>query len=83
MTVMPFVLIFQLVFSGDMLSLPAWTNAITPLTISNPALKVLAAQCEYNARPVTTIWNTVNDMRDKEVSKPHRQGQKVIEFQRK
>lgn len=68
MTIMPFVLIFQLVFSGGMMSLPAWTNAITPLTISNPALKVLAAQSDYNARPVMTIWNTVDGMRDKEVS---------------
>ena len=68
MTIMPFVLIFQLVFSGGMMSLPAWTNAITPLTISNPALKVLAAQGDYNARPVMTIWNTVNNMKGKEVS---------------
>lgn len=68
MTIMPFVLIFQLVFSGGMLSLPAWTNAITPLTISNPALKALAAQSDYNARPVKTVWNTVNGMREKEVS---------------
>ena len=68
MTVMPFVLIFQLVFSGGMMSLPAWTKAITPLTISNPALKVLTAQGDYNSRPVMTIWNTVNGMRDREVS---------------
>ena len=68
MTIMPFVLIFQLVFSGGMMTLPAWTNAITPLTISNPALKVLAAQGDYNTRPVMTIWNTVNGMRGKEVS---------------
>ena len=68
MTIMPFVLIFQLVFSGGMLNLPAWTNAITPLTISNPALKVLATQGDYNARPVMTIWNTVNGMREREVA---------------
>ena len=68
MTIMPFVLIFQLVFSGGMLSLPAWTKSITPLTISNPALKVLAAQSNYNSRPVMTVWNTVNGMKDREVS---------------
>lgn len=68
MTVMPFVLIFQLVFSGGMLSLPEWTNYFTPLTISNPALKVVAAQGDYNHRPVMTIWNQVNKMRDREVS---------------
>ena len=68
MTIMPFVLIFQLVFSGGLLALPAWTEPLTHFTISNPALKVLAAQSDYNARPVMTVWNTVNGMRDKEVS---------------
>ena len=56
------------VISGGMLSLPAWTKRITPLTISNPALKVLAAQSNYNSRPVMTVWNTVNGMKDREVS---------------
>ena len=68
MTIMPFVLIFQLVFSGGMMSLPAWTEQITPLTISNPALKVLCTQSNYNALPVNTVWNTVNGMSDREVS---------------
>ena len=68
MTIMPFVLIFQLVFSGGMLALPEWTKSITPLTISNPALKVLAAQSDYNSRPVMTVWNTLNGMKDREVS---------------
>jgi len=82
MTIMPFVLIFQLVFSGGMLSLPAWTNHITPLTISNPALKVLAAQSDYNKRPVITVWNTVNGMRDREVSATVTVGQ-VMDFLQK
>ena len=68
MTIMPFVLIFQLVFSGGMMSLPAWTSSLTPLTISNPAVKVLCAQSDYNGRPIQTIWNTVSKIRDKEVS---------------
>ena len=68
MTIMPFVLIFQLVFSGGMLSLPDWTHYITPLTISNPALKVIAAQGDYNNRPAMTIWNQLNKMRGKEIS---------------
>ncbi len=67
MTIMPFVLIFQLVFSGGMLALPKWTERITPLTISNPALKVITAQSNYNAQPVKTVWNTVNGMRNRDV----------------
>jgi len=68
MTIMPFVLIFQLVFSGGMLSLPAWTEPLTHFTISNPALKVLAAQSDYNTKPVMTIWEQVHKMENKEVS---------------
>ena len=79
MTIMPFVLIFQLVFSGGMLSLPNWTRYITPLTISNPALKVVAAQGDYNHRPVMTIWNQLNKMRSKEISATVTVGQ-VVDF---
>ena len=68
MTIMPFVLIFQLVFSGGMITLPSWGNYLTPFTISNPAVSVLTAQGDYNHRPVMTIWDQVNKMRDREVS---------------
>ena len=67
MTIMPFVLIFQLVFSGGMLSLPAWTETMTHFTISNPGLKVLAAQADTNHRPYSTIASMVSKMRDSEI----------------
>ena len=67
MTIMPFVLIFQLVFAGGLLSLPAWTERITPFTISNPAVKVIAAQGGYNQLPTVAIWNKVDKMRGKQV----------------
>ena len=79
LTIMPFVLIFQLVFSGGMLSLPEWTKSITPLTISNPALKVLASQSNYNSRPVMTVWNIVDGMKEREVSATVTFGQ-VLDF---
>ncbi|MBR2528688.1 MAG: ABC transporter permease [Blautia sp.] len=68
MTIMPFVLIFQLVFSGGMLTLPEWSAPLTNFTISNPALKVLATQGDYNNQPVVTLWNQLNKMVDKEVN---------------
>ena len=68
MTIMPFVLIFQLVFSGGMLKLPAWTDTLTHFTISNPALKVVTSQTDYNNLPVMTIWTQVEKMRDDEIS---------------
>ena len=68
MTIMPFVLIFQLVFSGGMLTLPAWTEPLTQFTISNPGVKVLTTQADYNSLPVKTLWTTLAKMRDHEIS---------------
>ena len=68
MTIMPFVLIFQLVFSGGMLTLPEWSAPLTNFTISNPALKVLATQGNYNEQPVVTLWNQLIKMADKEIN---------------
>jgi len=67
MTIMPFVLIFQLVFSGGMISLPAWTKPLTNFTISNPGLKVIAAQSDTNNRPYATISSMIGKMRDNEI----------------
>ena len=67
MTIMPFVLIFQLVFSGGMLTLPEWTKPLTNFTISNPGLKVIAAQADTNNRPYATISNMISKMRDNEI----------------
>ena len=68
MTIMPFVLIFQLVFSGGMLTLPAWTQPLTQFTISNPGLKVIAAQADTNKRPFVTISDMLNKMGDNELN---------------
>ena len=67
MTIMPFVLIFQLVFSGGMITLPAWTKPMTYFTISNPGLKVIAAQSDTNKRPYETISSMIYKMRDNEI----------------
>lgn len=67
MTIMPFVLIFQLVFSGGMLTLPGWTKPLTYLTVSNPGLKVIAAQADTNNRPFVTISDMIMKMKDSEI----------------
>ena len=67
MTIMPFVLIFQLVFSGGMLPLPEWTKPLTNYTISNPGLKVIAAQSDTNNRPYASIADMVTKMRNNEI----------------
>ena len=67
MTIMPFVLIFQLVFSGGMLTLPNWSKPLTYLTISNPGLKVIAAQSDVNHQPYATIADMVMKMKDEKI----------------
>ena len=68
MTIMPFVLIFQLVFSGGMLTIPEWAEPLTNYTISNPGLKVIAAHADLNNRPFVTISEMLDKMQNKEVN---------------
>lgn len=67
MTVMPFVLIFQLVFSGGMIALPQWSKPISSFTISSPGLKAIAAQADVNNKPFVTMTSMLNKMKDSEI----------------
>ena len=67
MTLMPFILIFQLVFSGGIIPLPAWCQGLSDYTITNYGIRVMAAQSDYNGKPMTTVWNTVSGMRSTEI----------------
>ena len=69
MTIMPFLLIFQLIFSGGFFSLPEWSQPLTNITISRYGLRSIAALGDYNDLPAVTAWNTLNKMQDTEVSK--------------
>ncbi len=75
MTVMPFVLIFQLVFSGGIIPLPEWSRSLSNYTISNYGIRALAAQSDYNGRPMVTAWNTLNGLRDNEIGGTYTVGQ--------
>ncbi len=79
MTVIPFVLIFQLVFSGGMLALPKWSQPLKKLTISAPGLNVVASQADYNHRPMVALWNKVQSMGDMEIKTAIRLDQ-VLDF---
>ena len=68
MTIMPFVLIFQLVFSGGMLTLPEWSSPLTNLTISHYGLTALASQADYNNRPLVTLWGSLTALKDSEIT---------------
>ena len=79
MTIMPFVLIFQLVFSGGMLSLPEWSKPLTRLTISSPGINAVSAQGDANHRPLVSLWNSVQSMGGMEISGEITLGQ-VLDF---
>ena len=59
MTVMPFILIFQLVFSGGIFKMPSWTKDVSRLSISNCGLKCIAAQADYNNTPMSSVWTAI------------------------
>ena len=67
MTLMPFVLIFKLVFSGGIIPLPEWSRGLSDFTISNYGIRAIAAQSGYNELPMVTVWTTVEGMKDTKV----------------
>ena len=67
MTLMPFILIFQLIFSGGIIPLPAWSQSLSNFTISNYGIRALAAQSDYNNQPMTAVWTTISGMKDSEI----------------
>ena len=66
MTVVPFLLIFQLVFSGFYFSLSGFATKLTKFTVSKWGLKGLATLGDYNSLPMTTLWTTLLKFREVE-----------------
>ena len=75
MTVMPFLLIVQLVFSGGFFSLPDAAEPLTDFTIAKWGLISLCAQGNYNSLPMVTVWNSAVKMKDIEI-----EGQKPLKI---
>ena len=67
MTVMPFLLIVQLIFSGGIFVLPEWSNGIAKLTISHYGVRCISAQAGFNELPSTTAWNTLEKMKNSDI----------------
>ena len=67
MTLMPFILIFQLVFSGGVIPLPEWSRPLSNFTISNYGIKAIASISGYNELPMNAVWNTLSGMKGSEV----------------
>ena len=64
MTTMPFLLIFQLVFSGGFFELSGIADKIKYLTISHWGMDGLCAIGRYNEQPMVTLWNTLIKFQD-------------------
>ena len=67
MTIMPFLLIIQLLFSGGFFSLPQEAMPLTNLTATKWGLTALCAQGDYNSLPMVSVWNNALKMKDIDV----------------
>ncbi|WP_026516000.1 ABC transporter permease [Butyrivibrio sp. MC2021] len=67
MTVMPFLLIVQLLFSGGYFSVPEDAMFITNLTATKWGQTALCAQGDYNSLPMVSVWNSALKMSNLEV----------------
>ncbi len=67
MTVMPFLLIVQLVFSGGIFQLSGGAQRLTDLTVAKWGMTSLCSQGDYNSLPMVSIWNSVVQMKNVEV----------------
>ena len=67
MTIMPFLLIVQLLFSGGFFNLPQEATPFTYLTATKWGLTAMCAQGDYNSQPMVTVWNSALKMKDVEV----------------
>ena len=68
MTIVPFLMIFQLVFSGSFFNLQGIALKATDFTISKWGVNSMCAIGEYNDLPMTSIWTALNKMRNMSLS---------------
>ncbi len=68
MTIMPFMLIVQLLFSGNFFTLPDMAKPLTNLTATKWGLTALCAQGDYNSLPMVSVWNNALKMQNVEIN---------------
>lgn len=67
MTIMPFLLIVELLFSGPMFNLPKEADPITNMTATKWGLTALCIQGDYNSQPMVSVWNNAVKMKNIEI----------------
>lgn len=70
MTIVPFVLIFQLIFSGNFFSLGK-ADFVKNFTISHWGMDSMCIIGQYNSLPMTTLWKTMVRIQDITVMDEH------------
>ena len=68
MTVMPFLLIFQLVFSGGFFELSGIADYVKYITISHWGMDSMCAVGQFNSLPMVSAWNMLVGFKDIEIS---------------
>jgi len=64
MTIMPFMLIFELLFSGSMFSLSKEIEWLTNLSLAKWGINCLSSLAQYNSLPMVTVWNQLVSFKD-------------------
>lgn len=64
MTVMPLLLIFELVFSGIMFTLDEGLERFSNLTVARWGMTALCSQANYNSLPLVQVWNQLVKFRN-------------------
>ena len=67
MTTMPFLLLFQLVFSGGFFTLDGIAEKIQYVTMSHWGMNSLCAIGRYNDQPMVSLWNMLVRFEDIEI----------------
>ena len=67
MTIMPFLLIVELLFSGSFFNLPEKAKPFTYLTATKWGLTAMCSQGDYNSLPMVSIWNSAVKLKNMEV----------------
>ncbi len=66
MTVMPFVLIFELLFSGAVFTLEGISNTLSYITFARWGMNAICAICGYNSLKMVSVWNMLVKFQDTE-----------------
>lgn len=64
MTIIPFVLIFELLFSGSMFELSGMAQRLTDLSLAKWGINAMCAQADYNSLQMVSVWNQMAKLQD-------------------